>query len=256
MRSSSLLRTLSAAAVLMFASSGMGADTAEELIQKGDGCSARFQSAEALKYFLPAQKLDPNNARRLVRIAQQYRHLMSDASKREEKVTLGTVTVACALRALALAPKDPEVQLAVAISYGKLLPLQSSKDQFDTSPLIKAAADKAIALDPGNDLIWHVLGRWYFNVAEIGSVKRAMAKVAYGNLPTAKYEDAVRCFQKAIDLNPNRLMHHIEIGRTYAQMKNAVEARKFITKGLAMAETEKDDPETKERGRQILAKLH
>ena len=81
----------------------MGADTAEELIQKGDGCSARFQSAEALKYFLPAQKLDPNNARLMVRIAQHYRHLMSDASKREEKVTLGTVAVACALRALFVA---------------------------------------------------------------------------------------------------------------------------------------------------------
>ena len=82
-----------------------------------------------------------------------------------------------------------------------------------------------------------------------------MAQVAYGKLPPAKYEDAVRCFEKAIALNPNRLMHYIELGRTYAQMGRDGDARKFITKGLAMPETEKDDPETKKLGRQILKKL-
>ena len=86
-------------------------------------------------------------------------------------------------------------------------------------------------------------------------MKRALARVVYGKLPSAKYEDAVRCFEKAIELNPNRLMHYIELGRTYAQMGRTEDARKFITKGLAMPDTEKDDPETKKRGRQILAKL-
>jgi hypothetical protein len=33
------------------------------------------------------------------------------------------------------------------------------------------------------------------------------------------------------------------------------DTRKFIIKGLAMRETEKDDPETKTLGRQILKKL-
>jgi hypothetical protein len=65
----------------------------------------------------------------------------------------------------------------------------------------------------------------------------------------------VRCFEKAIALNPNRLMHCIEIGRTYALMDRDADARKFITKGLAMPETEKDDPETKNLGRQILKQL-
>jgi hypothetical protein len=34
------------------------------------------------------------------------------------------------------------------------------------------------------------------------------------------------------------------------------DARRFINKGLAMPNSEKDDPETKERGRETLAKLH
>jgi tetratricopeptide (TPR) repeat protein len=160
-----------------------------------------------------------------------------------------------AQRAVAIAPNDPETQLALAISYGKLLPIEETKQQIATSRLIKTATDKVIALDPNNDLAWQILGRWYLAHADLSGVKRALAWVAYGKLPPAKYEDAVHCFQKAIALNPNRLMHYIELGRTYAQMGRDADARKFITEGLAMAETEKDDPETKLLGRQILKKL-
>jgi tetratricopeptide (TPR) repeat protein len=136
-----------------------------------------------------------------------------------------------------------------------MLPLEGTKQQIANSGLMRIAVDKVIALDPTNDLAWHILGRWYLALADVGTVKRIFAQVAYGKLPPAKYEDAVRCFEKAIALNPNRLMHYIELGRTYSKMGRDEDARKFITKGLAMPETEKDDPETKNLGRQILKKL-
>ena len=233
----------------------MGSESAPELIQKGDVFYDKLQPADALKFYLPAEKLDSNNVRLLVRIARQYRHLMSDATNTSEKLHLGKTAVDYSRRAVALAPDDPEAQLALAISYGKMLPFEETKEKIATSRLIKIAVDKAIALDPNNDLAWQVLGRWYLALADVGGLKRALAQVKYGKLPPAKYEDAVRCFEKAIELNPNRLMHYIELGRTYALMDRDADARKFITKGLAMPETEKDDPETKNLGRQVLKKL-
>jgi tetratricopeptide (TPR) repeat protein len=250
-----LLHILSAALALALASTAAGAELAEELIQQGDAFYDNLQAAEALKFYLPAEKLDSNNVRLLVRIARQYRHLMSDATNASEKRQLGNTALDYAQRAVALAPNDPETQLALAISYGKMLPIEGTRQQIADSRLLKIAVDKVIALDPTNDLAWHVLGRWYRGLAEVGTVKRAFARVKYGGLPPAKYEDAVRCFEKAIALNPNRLMHYIELGRTYALMDRDADARKFITKGLAMPEMEKDDPETKNLGRQILKKL-
>jgi tetratricopeptide (TPR) repeat protein len=255
MRTAFPLNTLSAALALALASMGMGAESAGELIEKGDVFYAKLQAAEALKFYLPAEKLEPNNVRLLVRIAREYRHLMSDATIANEKLQLGNTAVDYAQRAVALAPNDPETQLALAISYGKMLPLEGTRQRIATLALIKTAADRVITLDPNNDLAWHILGRWYLALAEVGTVKRALARIAYGKLPPAKYEDAVRCFEKAIALNPNRLMHYIELGRAYAQMGRDADARKFITQGLAMPETEKDDPETKNLGRQILKKL-
>ena len=243
------------AMALILTGGGARAESAEELMKKGDVFYDKLQPAEALKCYLPAEILEPDNARLLVRIARQYRHLMSDATTGGEKLRLGRIAVDYARRAVALAPKDPEAQLAVAISYGKVLPLQSSKEQFANSKVIKSAADNVISLDPNNDLGWQILGRWYLNLADVGAVKRALAQVAYGKLPAAKFEDAERCFLKAIKLNPSRLMHYIELGRTYQQMGRTIDARTYINQGLALPNTEKDDPESKERGREILKKL-
>ena len=256
MRSPFHLVTISAAAALVLSTGPARAmSPADDLIKKGDVFYARLLPEEALKFYLPAETLEPNNASLLVRISRQYRHLMSDAPKRDEKLRLGGIAVGYSRRAVALAPNDPEAQLSVAISYGKVLPLQGNSEGIENSRIIKAAAERAIKLDPRNDLAWHVLGRWYLNMADVGAVKRALAQVVYGKLPPATNEEAARCFEKAIALNPNRLMHYVELGRTYARMGRTEDARKFITKGLGMVETEKDDPETKSKGREVLAKL-
>src|SRR3954463_2311718 len=255
MRSLSLVNMLAAVFALVLATKTVGAESAQELIQKGDVYYAKLQAAEALEFYLPAEKLDRNNVKLLVRIAREYRHLMSDATKATDKLQFGESAVDYAQRAVDLAPNDAEAQLSLAISYGKVLPFEETKEKIATSRLIKNSADKVIALDPTNDLAWQVLGRWYFGLAEVGAMKRALAQIRYGKLPPAKYEDAARCFEKAIELNPDRLMHYIELGRTYEKMGRNMDARKFTAKGLAMAETEKDDPETKNIGRQALKEL-
>jgi len=241
---------------LLLSDVAFGAGSADELITKGDVFYAKLEAADALKFYLPAEKLEPNNARLLVRISREYRHLMSDAANPGEKLGLGGIALDYAKRAAGLAPDDPEAQLAVAISYGKLQPFEGIRERLDASRAIKAAADKVIKLDPRNDLAWHVLGRWHMAFADVTPAMRVLAQLTYGKLPDSTYEDATRCFAKAIELNPNRLMHYIELGRVYAQMGRTDEARRLITQGLAMPNTEKDDPETKLQGQEVLANLH
>ena len=249
------IKAFSFTAALLLTCTASRAQSADDLIEKGDVFALKFQAGEALKDYLAAEKLEPKNVRLLVRISREYRHLMSDASKTEEKLRLGGIAVAYAKRAAAVGPNDAEAQLAVAISYGKLQPLESTKEKVETARIIKSQADKAIKLDPRRDLAWHVLGRWSVGYAEITGVKRAVAELVYGKLPTPTYEDAAKCFEKAIELKPDRLIHYIELGRVYSHMGRTVDARRVITKGLAMKETEKDDPEIKQLGRETLAKL-
>jgi tetratricopeptide (TPR) repeat protein len=231
------------------------AETAAALIAKGDVFDERYEPGKALEFFLPAEKLEPNDPELLIKIARQYRHLMSDTSSKKEKLRLGNISLEFAQRAATLAPKDAEAQLSPAISYGKMLPYMGSKDQVNASPKIKEAVDRTLKLNPKNDTAWHMLGRWNRVLADINPVKRLLAGALYGSLPVTTYEEAEKCLLKAIAINPNRLMHYIELGRVYSAMGRKEEARKFIEKGLAMPNKDHDDPEIKEIGQQTLQKL-
>jgi len=232
-----------------------GGEDADTLIAKGDQFEKQLQPKEALESYLPANTLEPDNVDLLVRIARQYRHLMSDTPAKKEKLRLGNISLEFANRAATLAPNNSEAQLSSAISYGKMLPFMGSKDQVNASPKIKAAADRALQLDPNNDTAWHVLGRWNCVLANVNVVKRTLAKALYGDLPVTTNQEAEKCLLKAIEINPNRCIHYIELGRIYAQMGRKEDARKYLQKGLAMPNKEHDDPEMKEIGRQLLEKL-
>ena len=240
---------------LLLSTPSSRAESANELIASGDALSRTFKGEEALKFYLPALEMKPENVPLLVKIALQYRYWMADAPSRKEKLRLGQLSLVYARRATALAPEDAEAQLSTAISLGKMVPYQSSREQLDASPRIKAAVDKTIRLDPDNDIAWHVLGRWHQGLADVSKLKRTLGPLLYGELPTSTNEEAVICFEKAIALDPRCLRHYIELGVTYAQMGKNAEARKLIEKGLAMPNLEKDDPESKEHGREELAKL-
>ena len=231
------------------------AESVSDLIDKGKVYERKFEANEALVPYLAAEKVEPKNPDLLVRIARQYRYLMTDATDTKEKLRLGHIAMDYSERAAACGPKDCDAQLAPAITLGKMLPYLPTKEQVSASPRIKESVDKALAIDPKNDNAWHILGRWNRVLAEISGAKRFLAGLVYGQLPKGSYEEAERDMKKAIAINPHRLMHYIELGRIYAQTGRTEEAKELINKGLGMPDAEKDDPETKQRGRETLAKL-
>jgi len=245
--------TLTIATALLIAGQALG-DFAE-LVKQGDVYDAQFKPDAALQYYLPAEKLNPNDAALLVKITRQYVYRMGDLPAKADQLKSVRTALAYAERAVKLAPGDCDPHLSVAICLGKLTPLVGNKEGIEASHKIKAEAETAAKLNPKNDFAWHLLGRWNQELAQIGGMTRALAMIVYGALPSASYDDAVKYFQKAIALNPNRLIHYVELGRTYALMGRKAEAKKFIEQGLAMTNRDQDDPGTKERGRKTLQTL-
>jgi hypothetical protein len=171
------IKAFSTSAALLLTCATIWAGPADDLIKNGDDLDLKLQASEALHFYLAAEKLEPQNASLLLRIARQYRHLMADATTREEKLRLGGIGLNYARRAAALAPNDSEAQLSPAISYGKMVPFQGIKEQTEAARRIKEAVDRAIRLDPHNDLAWHVLGRWNRVPAGVTGFKRAVVSL-------------------------------------------------------------------------------
>jgi len=239
---------------LLFGSLPLHADFAANMAQ-GDQFDKKQQPNEALKFYEAAEKEAPDNADLLISIARQHTYRMNLVTTKAEKIAAGRQALAYSERAVKAAPNKSDSRLSVAISLGKLAPFVDNRERIEASRRIKQFAEAAIRLDPKNDFAWHILGRWHQALAEMGAGTRVLAKVIYGGIPPASNEEAINCFEKAIALKPGRLLHTIELGRTYAQMGRKEDARKSLQKGLAMPNKDFDDPETKKRGRATLAEL-
>jgi hypothetical protein len=230
-------------------------DPASDLIKKGDACDQQLDNQHALDAYLAAEKLAPPNADLMRRIAKEYAELMADTDSVDEKRELGEKAIGYANRAVALAPQNAMSHLAMAVCYGRMAPLLDNRTKIAYSRLVKEHADQALALDPNNDLTYNILGSWNYELAGLNPLLRALAGMIYGQLPDASYEDSVKDFEKAIQLNPNRLANHIGLGRALAALGDTAEAKKEIELGLSMPNQEKDDPYVKAQGRETLRKI-
>jgi len=200
-------------------------------MKKGDGCDQRLENRQALDAYLAAAKVASPNAELLRRIAKEYGELMADTDSADQKRELGERAIDYAKQAIAADPRDAMAQLSMAVCYGRIAPLLDNKTKIAYSRLVKEYADKALALDPNNDLTYNVLGSWNYELAGLNPFLRGLAGIIYGQLPDASYQDSVKYFQKAVELNPNRLANHIGLGRAYAAIGNAAEAKKELDWG-------------------------
>lgn len=250
-----ILRIVLTAICLSGGFSAVANPEAAALIARGDGLDARMKTAEALSVYLEAEALAPDNPRLLNQIAKQYGESMVDLSDENERKAAGQQALAYALKSVNVAPENAESHLALAICYGRLLDLVSSREKVEYSRLVKTHTEKAIQLDPSLDYAWHMLGRWHRAVVDAGPLLRGIVTVVYGGLPKASLDDAATAFEKAAALNPTRVAHQIEMGITYALMGRSDDARQAIQRGLTLPAKERDDPDTQARGRAVLDSL-
>ncbi len=225
------------------------------LMARGDQLDAQLKTKDALAVYLEAEKLQPNNADLLHRIAKQYGESQNDTKDKAERRRIGEQALDYGKRAVAAAPDNAKAQLALAICYGRVATYLDNKTKISYSKLVKQHVDKALALDPRDDLSWHVLGAWNFELANLNPVLRALAQLIYGKLPAASNEDAVKAFTKALELNPRRVGNQVELGRALAAAGRKDEAKAALEKGLSLPNKQRDDPEAKDRARAALKKL-
>lgn len=205
--------------ILLFVARAIAEDPrVTTFVMQGDEADRQHHSNEALGNFQKAAALDPNNAGVLLRVSKQYCDLAGAAKSPEAAQPLAETALGYAQRAVALDGKNAKAHLNLAVCYAKLTDFAGSKTKLEYSKLIRDETQQSLALDPTDDYAWHVMGRWNAGVANVGMVMKALAKLVYDGLPAASNEDAVRCFKKAIELAPQRVLHHAELAKVYQAM--------------------------------------
>ncbi|UCF62777.1 MAG: tetratricopeptide repeat protein [bacterium] len=127
--------------------------------------------------------------------------------------------------------------------------MQLSKD-------VKSAVDRALELDPNDDVAWHVLGRWHRKMATLGWIQKKFANMFLGGIPKeASVDSSAKCFQRAIKINPDHINHHLELGLTYEELKEKEKAIEQYQLVLNLPKKDSDDDTHKEEAKERLKKL-
>ena len=185
------------------------------LIAQGDLLSQKHDTQAALESYLQAEKLAPTNADIQIKLAVAYCDLMHLTNSKPEQKNLAAQALACGQRAAADDPGSAKAHVCVSVCYAKNFPWCDNQTKINYSRQIKAEAEKAVALDPKFDLAYHMLGRWNCEVANMNLLLVGLVKVVYGGLPKASNEMAIQNFKKAIELAPNRIIHHLQLAHVY-----------------------------------------
>ncbi|HEX3624887.1 MAG TPA: hypothetical protein VH280_05600 [Verrucomicrobiae bacterium] len=167
-----------------------------------------------------ARPMQTNNAANMCVLSRGYCDLTSFTNSTTVQKDLVVRALDCAQRAVALDPSNATAYASVAVCYAKncAMPGTDVKTQLSYSRLFKQEAEKAIALDPKQDVAYYLIGRWNYGIARLGFFSRAYVKVVYGGVPNASFKDAVNYFKKACQLAPNRIIYHAGLAMAYEAM--------------------------------------
>lgn len=228
---------------------------APQWIEQGDSLDRQFRSSEALVAYQNAALQRPDDAALQRKMAKQYVEMVLDAPSRAEKLRLANLGYETAQKAKDLAPKDPATRVTLAIAAGRLAFYSEPRRRLELSRVVRSESAESVRLDPRYALGWHVLGRWNYEIANLNALLRVMAEAIYGKLPPASNEEAIRCLQKAVGLEPGNALFHAELGRAYLAAGRKDEARQELEKAVRLPQRSRDDAGAQSRAKESLRQM-
>jgi tetratricopeptide (TPR) repeat protein len=211
------------------------------LIRKADELDGQDKSDEAIEVLKQAEKISPNNPSLLIKLSQDYSDQIDAAKDRSQKLAFAKLCLEYAKKAVHAAPDNADAHVCLSIAYGKMTDFTDNKTKMEYSKVVKSEAEKAVALNPQNDLALLILARWNFDMATLNPVLKVIAQTLYGQLPPASKELAIEYFQKAIAAAPEKIIHHAEYAEALESMGKTKEARAEWLKVKQLKPTNAED---------------
>jgi tetratricopeptide (TPR) repeat protein len=209
---------------------------------------------QAVALIRPLLERDPENHGLLCDIADNLTDWARITEDEDEQEARYEEAVEYARRAVATDSSSAQGWFQFGKAYGRLALFKGGKTKVNMSKEVKQAFEMAIELDPRHAGSLHGLARWHREVANLSWLLKTAAKIIYGGLPPASNEEAVRLFEQAIEIEPETISHHLELGKTWLEMKEKEKARAEFELVLSLPEDDAEDPDWKTEAEELLKK--
>jgi tetratricopeptide (TPR) repeat protein len=187
--------------------------------------------------------------------AAVYDAILADSP--EARLELLYEAEAWAQEALRLRPESPEGYYHRAVALGLQTELVGARRKVRIAVEIQNAAETVLELDPRHAGGHHVLGRLHAGVMRLSWFTRFIATKLLGadKLRHASWDKAEEHLKTAEELQPELLVHHLELGILYRDTKRTSQAVEEMRHVLALPSLLPVDGKYKDRARRVLARL-
>ncbi|MBK6486271.1 MAG: hypothetical protein IPF98_05270 [Gemmatimonadetes bacterium] len=228
-----------------------------EQIALGDLAHAAFNPAAALVHYEAAIAADSTNGAALGKASRSAVDAGEQASDAEQRTRLFRTGEQYARRAVAASPNDPEAHFHLARALGRTALSLGVRDRVRYATDSRAEALRALELDPDHPGALHVLGVWNAEIMRLNRLERFFARNVLGGktFGTASWKDAVAYMERAVAVDPDRLTHHLDLARIYADVGDTAKARTQFELVVRGRRTDVNDPQYKLEADAALQKL-
>ena len=227
-----------------------------QLIAQGDEFSEKvFDNQKALEKFSEALALSPNDYEILWRMSRTYvdigEHLpKSTDAENQKQLECYEKSLDFAKKAIAANPKGAMGYTREAIANGRIALFRGIWESLDLVKQTKADCEKAIALDSTGPGAYYVLGRTNAKVCEKPKIIRWPLGIGWANM-----DNAVKNYEKAIELRPSFIMYRLDCARAYVEMDEYGKAREHLTKIASLPKEDEDDDVFRKEASELFEKI-
>jgi tetratricopeptide (TPR) repeat protein len=243
-------------AVLLLALSSAGQSSSDH-VAEGDAAYAAFRAEAALKQFeaaIGAGASDPSLLVKASRTAVDIGEGLTDSDRQAASFRLGEQY---ARRAVEVAPRDAESQFALARALGRTALSVGVRTRVRYAVEVRDHALAALRLHPDHPGALHVMGMWNAEIMRLSGFERFLARTIMGGavLKTASWSEAVRYLERAVEVDPDRLTHHLDLGLVYRDVGETSKAVTELGTVVNGPRSDVNDPLYKRQAQAALAKI-
>ena len=242
-------------AATIISSSSLAAQTAAEHIVMGDRDHAAMNATGALRHYQAAIQADASNLEALWRASREAIDLGEfDDARRDSLYQLGEQY---ARRAVQADSKSAVAHFALAKAIGRRALSLSARERVKFAAEVRKEALESLAIDSINPGALHVMARWHANIMRLNGFSRFMAKNVLGGktFGEANWKDAVALMQRASSLEPDRIVHRLELAAIYADTGDRARARQEYETVMRLKPMDFNDKHYREQAQKALAAL-
>jgi tetratricopeptide (TPR) repeat protein len=213
----------------LFMAGPLGAQQPADHVALGIAATEGRDLRTALQHFQAALDLDSMSYEANWRAALTL-GLMGDpypmSAKSPERDSLYARAERYARRAVAANPAGADGHFALAASLGRAALMMGPEEKIRRATVIRSEALRTLAINPKHDGAYHILGRWNAEIMRLPRLSRFFAKHFLGArvFNQASWEKATYYMEKAVELDPGRIYHHLALADIYADRKRLRDA--------------------------------